>query len=252
MRVLLVDTETSGLSYDEGARVVEVAAALYDTKYASVIESFSALIAHDKNEAEHVSGIPVGLLMEHGDEPGPVWDRLLRLSTEAECFCAHRAEFDQGFVAKSLGDLATHGEASILENWDPSKPWVCTKSDIEWPNKLRGDSLVQLALGLGLGVASAHRAMADVDTMARCLTRAQEVMAVEWAKDPCGPMQDWLEPLFRRAMRPKVRVVAQVSFEQKDLAKAEGFFWDAARREWYRRMPAEDISKLPFRAVERA
>ena len=65
-------------------------------------------------------------------------------------------------------------------------------------------------------------------------------------------MQDWLEPLFRRAMRPKVRVVAQVSFEQKDLAKAEGFFWDAARREWYRRMPAEDISKLPFRAVERA
>ena len=238
MRVLLVDTETSGLSYDEGARVIEVAAALYDTKYASVIESFSALIAHDKNEAEHVNGIPVGLLMEHGDEPGPVWDRLLRLSTEAECFCAHRAEFDQGFVAKSLGDLATHGEASILENWDPSKPWVCTKSDIEWPNKLRGDHLVQVALGLGLGVSAAHRALVDVDTMARCFTRLAQ-MGIE------------LEPLFRRAMRPKTRVVALVSYDQRQIAKDAGFFWDDKRREWYRAMPEEDVAALPFRAVVR-
>ena len=257
MRVLLVDTETSGLSYDEGARVVEVAAALYDTKYASVIESFSALIAHDKNEAEHVNGIPVGLLMEHGDEPGPVWDRLLRLSTEAECFCAHRAEFDQGFVAKSLGDLATHGEASILENWDPSKPWCCTKSDFDWPNKLRGDSLVQLALGLGLGVANAHRALADVLTMAACLSRAQEILKRDFCfetvdhADEHPENYDFLEPLFRRAMRPKVRVVALVAFEQKDLAKEAGFFWEPGRREWYRMLPREDIASLPFRAVER-
>jgi DNA polymerase III subunit epsilon len=252
MRVLLVDTETSGLSYEEGARVVEVAAALYDTKYASVIESFSALIRHDKNEAEHVNGIPVGLLLEHGDEPGAVWCRFVDLAQEAECLVAHRAEFDQGFVQKSLDALDVPGNIEVWEDWNRDKSWVCTKSDIEWPNKLRGDSLVQLALGLGLGVASAHRAMADVDTMARCLTRAQEVMTVEWAKDPCGSSGDWLEPLFRRAMRPKVRVVALVSFEQKDLAKDAGFFWEPQRREWYRRMPAEDVSKLPFRAVERA
>jgi DNA polymerase-3 subunit epsilon len=239
MRVLLVDTETSGLSYEDGARVVEVAAALYDTKYASVIESFSALIAHDKNEAEHVNGIPVGLLLESGDEPSPVWDRFLRLSVDAECFAAHRAEFDQGFVAKSLGALAEGGEASILENWDPSKPWTCSKTDFEYPNKLRGDSLVQLALGLGLGVSSAHRAMTDVDTMARIFLRLSQ-------------MGFDLESMFRRAMRPKVRVVAQVSFEQKDLAKDAGFFWDPTRREWYRRMPVEDIAALPFRAVERA
>jgi DNA polymerase-3 subunit epsilon len=251
MRILLTDVETSGLVYDDGARVIEVAAALYDTKYASVIESFSALIKHHENGAEHVNGIPVGLLQEQGASPFEVWDRFLAVFVEAECVVAHRAEFDQNLVTKSIegmeGDLCER-----YDSWDPGKPWVCTKSDIEWPNKLRGDSLVQLALGLGLGVASAHRAMADVDTMARCLTRAQEVMTVEWAKNPCGPPSDWLEPLFRRAMRPKVRVVAMVSFEQKQLAKDAGFFWDDKRREWYRNMPREDVAALGFRAVERS
>ena len=235
MRVLLVDLETSGLSWDEGHRVVEVAAALYDTKYASVIEQFSALIKHHENGAEHINGIPVGLLMEHGDEPAPVWDRMLRLSSEAECHVAHRAEFDRGFTEKSLGELAGN---SLLENWDPKKPWVCSKSDIEWPNKLRGDHLVQVALGLGLGVSAAHRALVDVDTMARCFTRLAQ-MGIE------------LEPLFRRAMRPKTRVVALVSYDQRQIAKDAGFFWDDKRREWYRAMPEEDVAALPFRAVVR-
>lgn len=245
MRVLLVDTETSGLDYEAGARVVEVAAALYETKYASVIESFSALIRHDKNEAEHVNGIPAGLLLEHGDDPLAVWDRFADLGIEAECYVAHRAEFDQGFAGKSISAL----EGGV-DNWDPHKPWVCTKSDIEWPNGLRGDHLVQLALGLGLGVASAHRAMADVDTMARCLTRVNEILRADYG--PGAGSADFLEPLFRRAMRPKVRVVAKVAFEQKDLAKNAGFFWEPERRQWYRMMPREDIEKLPFRAVEQA
>ena len=183
---------------------------------------------------------------------------------------AHRAEFDQGFVQKSLDALESPDSYDVLEDWDPSKPWVCTKSDIEWPSKLRGDSLVQLAFGLGLGVASAHRAASDVDTMARCLTRAREVLREEVRqicdliprKDERGKytvgealdiepklkamydgsprirsllnpaprfrdgVSNLLEALFRRGMRPKVRVVAQVSFEQKDMAKEAGFFWD--------------------------
>lgn len=231
MRALLVDLETSGLHWDEGHRVVEVAAALYDTKYASVIESFSALIRHHENGAEHVNGIPVGLLLEQGDDPEPVWHRFVGLSQEAECFVAHRSEFDQGFARKSI-------EAIPLEDWDPSKPWVCTKSDVEWPNKLRGDHLVQVALGLGLGVSAAHRAMVDVDTTARCLTRLSQ-MGVD------------LESLIRRAMRPKVRVVALVSYEQREIAKSAGFFWDDKRREWYRAMPEEDVASLSFRAVVR-
>ena len=241
MRVLLVDTETTGILWDEGARVIEVAAALYDTKYAAVIESFSSLIRHDSNEAEAINGIAPGLLLEQGNEPERVWNQFLHLSEDAECYCAHRAEFDQGFVSKSIDALSFEVEPieHILEMWDPAKPWCCSKTDFSWPHGLRGDSLVQLALGLGLGVASAHRAMVDVDTIARCLTRVHE-------------MGFLLEEMFRRAMRPKVRVVAKVSFEQKDMAKAAGFLWDPEKREWYRSMCPDDVEGLPFRAVEKA
>ena len=271
MLVLLCDTETNGLSFDEGACVLEVAAALFDTKHAAVVESYSSLIYDgkvDKNEAEHVNGIPIELVKAEGNVPFTVWNRFASMAQQATCIVAHRAEFDQGFVDKSIAAIA-HDLAALrtdvdaearaglhIEQWAAlGRPWVCTKSDFEWPNKLRGDSLVQLALGLGLGVASAHRAMADVDTTARCLTRVAEILHAREREEiePCmvGTV-DILEPLFRRAMRPKVRVVALVPFEQKDLAKQAGFFWEPSRREWYRMMPQEDIDKLNFRAVVRA
>jgi DNA polymerase-3 subunit epsilon len=256
MRVLLYDVESSGLSFDEGHRVIEVAAALFDTKYASVIESFSALLSHSSNDAEPINGIQPGLLLEHGDEPGPVWNRFLQLSTEAECFCAYNEAFDRDFLTKSIEALAMHGEVSILENWDPGKPSVDAMNDVHW-GVAGSKSLTAVALGLGLGVASAHRAMSDVDLMARCFTRLDEILRTKELQSLLEISSDIksvdvLEPIFRLGMRPKVRVVAQVSFERKDMAKSAGFMWNPDRREWFRLMAKEDVAALPFRAVERA
>jgi len=239
VRVLLLDTETSGLSYAEGARVIEVACALFDCKHASVIESFSCLVRHDENGAEHVNGIPVSLLQEQGDEPGVVWCRVLELAVQADCYVAHRAEFDQSFTKSSIESMDPDWLG--WENWSPSKPWVCSKTDIQYPRGLTGESLVQLALGLGLGVASAHRAMTDVDTMARVFARAAQLTS---------PM--WLEEQMRRGMRPKKRHVALVRYEQRDVAKRAGFLWDDKRREWYKNMAPDDAAECNFRVVERA
>ncbi len=256
MRILLTDTETSSLSYAEGGRVVEVAAALYETKHASVVESFSCLIKHDSNDAESVNGIPAELIARNGLEPGEVWERFLRLASDAECYVAHNASFDQGFVASSVADTM-NSWLELRELWDPFKPWVCTMSDIKWPGTRKSHSLVQLALSLGLGVSSAHRAMTDVDTMARCLTRAQETMLHSclaanfcFGGDPPPQNLDMLEPLIRLGMRPKKRYVARVPFELNYLLKQHGFtFTDKPRKEWFRRMPPEDAEKLPFRVV---
>lgn len=247
MRVLLCDVETSGVNFDAGDRVIEVAAALFETKYASVIESFSALIKHDGNGAESVNGIQAGLLMEHGDEPYSVWDRFCLLSSEADCFCAYNEAFDRGFISKSIESMPLP-----LDDWDPVKPWVDAMNDVQW-GVAGSKSLTATALGLGLGVASVHRAMADVDLMARCFARLDEKLRSEWnrAEYDSEPV-DVLERLFRLGMRPKTRVVAMVSFEQKDMAKNAGFMWNPDRREWFRLMAREDIEKLPFRAVERA
>jgi DNA polymerase-3 subunit epsilon len=252
MRVLLVDVETSGISWDEGARVIEVAAALFDTKYAAVIESFSSLIRHHSNEAEPINGIPAVLLLEQGADPEQVWDRFLRLSVEAECFCAYNEAFDRGFVTRSLGTDAVIDHASIIENWDPDKPWVDAMSDIPW-GVSGSKALTAVALGLGLGVASAHRAMVDVELMARCFARLHERLYLQHLEgSPQRHDGDFLGPIFRLGMRPKVRVVAKVSYDARQAAKDAGFQWDAERREWWRMMAKEDIEGLPFRAVEKA
>jgi len=226
MRVLLCDVETTGL--EETDSVIEVACTLYSLEHASPIESYACILQAEKNGAEHVNGIASDLLSKHGLEGTEVWERVHALGYEADCLVAHRAEFDKRFVDKSMYSVGL----SI------GRPWVCTKTDIKWPGERRGDHLVQLALSMGLGVASAHRAMADVDTMSRILTRAAE-MGVD------------LVEMFRLALRPKKRFVAMVSFEMKDTAKQAGFLWDPDRKQWYRHMPPEDVEALSFRVVQR-
>lgn len=218
----LLDTETTGLSPIDGAKTIEVAVCLYDLKYASPVDSFSALIRAISNEAEHINGIKPELLVA-AREPDEVWRAVKWLIGPASVVVAHSANFDRQFCP------------------DFGKPWACSKTDIRWPGRLRGDHLVQLALALGLGVASAHRAMADVDTLSRIFTRI-----AEQGHD--------LEAILIDAMRPKALFVSMASFDLKDLVKSHGFSWDylpgdtvRAKKVWYRSMPPEDVAALPFR-----
>jgi DNA polymerase-3 subunit epsilon len=255
MRILITDTETSGVSWDQGARVIEVAAMLYDTKHTSAIESFACLIKHHENPAEHVNGIPLGLLDEQGGDAAAVWEGFCEFLVQAECVVAHKAEFDQTFVTKSIE--ATMSDACDIselgEFWNPQKPWVCSISDIQWPGARESRSLPALALSLGLGVSNAHRAAADVDLLARCLTRANEVMRFEWLRTKvgeCPEFGDFLEPMIRRGMRPKKRYVAKLPFDMNPILKQNGFGWDEPRRQWARKMSPEDVSGLPFHVTE--
>jgi DNA polymerase III subunit epsilon len=236
MKIAIVDTETTGLS-PQTDRVIELAVMLFDTRHASPIQSFACLIKHDSNPAESINRIPVSLLQEHGLSPGSVWRRFVWLAEEAECLIAHRADFDREFVARSIGDVQA-ADPGICDGWSPEKPWVCSKTDLQWIGGRRGEHLAHLALSLGLGVASAHRAATDVDTIARCLTRAAE-MGMD------------LEAEIRRGMRLKRRFVALVSYDSRDVAKRAGFLWDDQKREWWRMMCPEDTEALTFRVVQR-
>ena len=246
MRVLIVDCETTGTDHSKDS-VVEVAAMLYDTKHASPIESFACLIKHTENGAEKFNGIPASLLVEQGTDPREVWKRFCLLASHAECFLAHNSAFDEGFVTKAV----------VSEGWLPKIPWTCSMSDIQWPGARESRSLMSLALSLGLGVSHAHRAAVDVETIARCLTRAQELMRSSWLKaqiwpDGSGPLPehgDFLEPMIRRGMRPKTLFYSLAPFEQKHVVKSHGFQWDEAKhgKNWFRLMPAEDAAALPFR-----
>lgn len=214
----LLDTECTGLDPKKD-RVIEVAVTLFDVKFAQPVMSFAALIQGEaKNEAELINKIPAGMLPEAW--PGArVWAATRQILEPAQIVIAHHAEFDQKFCP------------------DLGKPWVCSEEDISWPDSQKGGragSLASLALSLGLGVASAHRAAVDVDTIARIFTRL-----VERGHN--------LEAMLIHAMRPKGMFHSLAAFEAKDTVKAAGFRWDPDNKIWWRRMAIEDAAKLPFK-----
>jgi len=211
----ILDTETTGIDPSVHT-TIEVAVMLFDLKHAQPVASFASLIKSDaKNEAEAINGIPAAMLLD-AREATRVWAAVGWVIEPAEVVIAHNAEFDRQFCP------------------DLGKPWACSENDFAWPGRARGGNLAGLALSLGLGVASAHRAMVDVDTLARVLTRLAE-------------KGEDLEALVKHAMRPKVEVHSLAPYEKRDQCKEAGFRWDPERKVWWRKMPLEDTKGLPFR-----
>lgn len=221
--ILLLDTETTGT--DEHAVCIEVAVALYSVEHAAVTRSYSSLIHHGVNEAEHVNRIPVGLLASAPAAP-IVWTGVARFAAQADAIVAYGAEFDRRFVPAETAQ---------------GRPFICAMDDLAWPRADKRMTLTALALAHDVGVASAHRAFADVDLLARLFTRVKDM--------GCD-----LEAMLRRGLRPKARyVVADRAFDEarNALVKTHGFSWDPLMRQWSRSMAIEDAEALPF-AVKRA
>ena len=222
MRVLILDTETTGLD-PAVDRCIEVGCILYDTKAAAVIASYASLIGQEDtaNAAESINRIAPAMLVSAPTHDF-VWNIVKNHAKTADAILAHRAEFDRGFVPLDLRTI---------------RPWVCTKFHVEWPLGKMGDHLVHLALAHGVGILSAHRALTDCDTLARLLTRVHE-------------MGSDLDLMLTRAMRPRVKLIAHVSYDDREKAKAAGFAWDGARKVWHREMPIDEVESLTFRTSE--
>lgn len=220
MRTLLItDVETTGLD-PATERVIEVATVRYDVPSASVIETFSTLMHGDSNAAEAVNRIGVDALIQAMPAKFAwrmVSDRLDRLIDDA-AFVAHRAEFDRSFYPRELAER---------------RPWICSKFDIEWPRSKPGASLVEVALAHDVPVWSNHRALTDCMLLAHTFQRVHEL-----GHD--------VQAMLARAMRPSARYVANVSYDDRELAKAAGFAWDGMRKQWWKRLAHEDAGSLGF------
>lgn len=216
-RVAILDTETTGLDPAKG-RCIEVAVVVYDLQLAAPIQSFSSLIfGAEHNDAFDTNRIPVDAL-QWAPAADIVWSRVKAIVENAEAFVAHRAEFDSQWVPEPLRS---------------SRPWVCSKFHIAWPDSKYGDGLVHVALAHGVGVVHAHRAMADVDTLARLFSRVAERGAS-------------LSEMIAHAMRPRVKVKALVSYDNRDQAKQAGFQWDPEKKTWWREIFEDDMKSFSF------
>lgn len=219
----IIDTETGGLDPAKDP-CIEVAVTVYDLALAAPVTSFSSLIRSESNAAEKVNRISPELL-KTAAEAKSVWSRVSAVIEGCDVFIAHRAEFDRSFAPEPLRS---------------SRPWICSKFHIDWPMGNYGDGLVHLALAHGVGVVHAHRAATDVDILSRLFTRVDRMV------DGSAGMA---LTLVHRAMRPRHKLQAMVSFQDKDLAKSAGFQWEPEKKRWVREAFEDQTFDFPTKEV---
>ncbi len=220
--ILILDTETTGLD-SENDDCLEVGSILFNVKSRSVLAQQSFLLPVEINNAEKINNIPAEItrLPQPLSEAIKYFESLVRLS---DVIVAHNAEFDmKWFGLNKLPQI--------------EKPWICSMDDITWPadRQLKArPSVRDLALAYGIPVWSAHRALTDCIYLAEVFIRCSE-----------------LEKLLIRALEPKVLLRAEISYEDRFLAKNAGFRWnDAIKGAWSRKMSLKDKEKLEFPVQE--
>jgi DNA polymerase-3 subunit epsilon len=227
-RVLIIDTETTGLE-PETSQIIEIGAILYSVCHQMALQQTSVLFPAETNPAENINRIkPAALANLPTSVTVQGLATIREMAQMADVIAAHNADFDRQWFSSTspsqglLPEL-TDAQGHLL-------PWVCTCQDFEWPKQIRpGQSLVELALAHDIGVVSNHRALTDCQLLAALFDRMPD-----------------LSDMFERALRPKARFAAVVSYQKRELAKQAGFKWYPDRKTWERVMAVEDIKMLPF------
>jgi DNA polymerase-3 subunit epsilon len=219
--LLILDTETSGLDPQEH-QCLEVGAILFSVPEREVLVQQSFLLPVESNAAEAINHIPASATRRH--QPWKEGLRYLQaLMDAADLLVAHHAAFDRQWF----------GQGRLPE---ARAPWLCTMEDIRWPAELQlrsRPSVRDLALAHGVPVWAVHRALADCVYIAEVFRRRED-----------------LEQLLEWGMEPRVLMRAQVSYDERHLARSAGFRWnDPVQGAWTRRLSAREAQDLEFPVI---
>jgi len=217
-RILILDTETTGLSPEQGV-CIEVGAVLFDVGSRAVLQQLSFLLPCQANPAEGINGIAAAVTRL----PQPTEAALalfVALVEAADAVVAHHAAFDRQWFG--------HGALPAL-----TIPWICSMEDIRWPAELQlrpNPSLRDLALAHRVPVWAAHRALTDCDYLVHVFQRCAH-----------------LEALLVAAQEPRELYRARLSYAERHLAREAGFRWNVpVAGAWSRRLSRREADALSF------
>ena len=217
-RLLILDTETTALSPDDG-QCIEVGAVLFHVPSRSVLTQVSFLLPCRSNPAQAVNGIAAAVTRL--EQPlAPALACFEAMVAAADALLAHNAAFDRQWFG--------HGPLPALAG-----PWICSMDDIRWPaaRQLKATPSVRdLALAYGIPVWAAHRALTDCIYLAQVFERCDD-----------------LEELLSAALEPRRLYRARLAYAERQLAKAAGFRWnEPLRGAWSRRLSEREVAALSF------
>lgn len=218
--VAILDTETTGLDPSRG-KVLEVAAILYNIPARTIICQASTLLHAEENPAYDINRISVDSLKRI---PSKIENMGLLMITEimaaADALIAHNAEFDKKWIETVIP----------LQNLSRNTKWICTRNDVKWPiRKGVALNLVHICVDLGVPIVNAHRALSDCHLL---------LNAIECIED--------IDSFLDKSGKGRLIYHADVSYDQRQLAKDEGFMWDNLKKVWHNKLTPEEAAKMPF------
>lgn len=225
-RALLIDVETTGLSYATDS-IIELGMILfaYNINTGRVVQTLAAeswLQDPGRPIPEEVSKL-TGITNEDVRGESINEERVRELATDVKLIIAHNAAFDRPFIDRRLPFLAdTH--------------WGCSMNDVPWQERGMSSRKLEILLYAHTStfLDTHHRALDDCRA-------TLHVLEIAFA-DGQIPMQ----LLLANCRMPRVRVAATNShFDTKDLLRQRGYSWtgDKGRpaKTWCREIAGADL-----------
>lgn len=221
MFILGIDLETTGLD-PKTDKIIEVGAVVWDTKEKKPLRMLSELVQVEQKlepEIVRITGITDSDLEAFGLSLEVVLQRLADLTRYCDYVVAHNGRaFDKLFLDR---DLAAHGLAIDL-------PWIDTLHDVPYDDHINTRNLTHLCADHQFLNPFCHRAVFDVLSMLKVMSQYSF---------------EHVEDLYKS---PQRRLIAKVSYDERELAKKAGFRWDPSQKCWYRDVKECQISQFSF------
>lgn len=219
MTILGLDFETTGLDFTTD-RITEIGAVLWDTEAGKPLVLFNHLVKHDDappitDEITALTGITQAMIDAYGAHIEKLIPALLNLIAKAGAIVAHNGT---GFDRPML-----EAQMKRLNRAMPDTLWIDTSTDVPYPPQIKTRKLVHLAAEHGFLNPFAHRALFDVLTMLTILQRYDVAAVLETAK------------------LPNLTVIALVSYDDREKARARGYRWHGETKTWRKTIKANHL-----------
>ena len=222
-----IDLETTGLDVVKNG-IVEVAVVLWDTEAKVPVDIFSSFLKDykakiDRNSEEGQNCLDICSIPETVFELQTV-PKIEDLIDQMDLRLAYA-----DYIVACNGDQF---DRPLLENFYarygmelPKKTWIDMLYDVEFPGDCKAKNLLYLAAYHGFINPFPHRALFDVMAMLKILSHYD------------------IAEVIKSAESPFVNVIANVSYDDRQLAKDAMFRWNAERKVWEKRVKRIQLEK---------